>query len=76
MRDVAMLMLKAGSHSFWCNLWIIVAATVAPSGRWNTAVDMVLVGIVGVEGMNALEVAAVSLTAQGMDPSRTPLQIL
>jgi hypothetical protein len=33
---------------------------------------MVPVGIIGAEGRNALEVAAVSLTAKGMNPMRTP----
>ena len=56
----------------WCNLWIIVAAAVAPFGRCNTAIDTVLVGIVGAERRNALDVAAVSLTAKGMDPMRRP----
>jgi hypothetical protein len=36
---------------------------------------MVPVGIGGVEGKNALEVAAVSLTTKGMVPMRTPCQM-
>ncbi len=76
MRDGTMLMLWAGSRSFWCNLLILVAATVAPLRRWNMAVDTVPVGIIGAEGRNAPEVAAVLLTAKGMDLSRTPFQIL
>jgi hypothetical protein len=39
------------------------------------ASNMVPVGIVGAEGRNALEVAAVSLTAKGMNPMRTPCQM-
>ncbi len=35
-------------------------------------VDMVAVGNVRAEGRKVLEVAAVSLTANGMDPVRTP----
>jgi hypothetical protein len=36
------------------------------------AVDMVPVGVVGADGRKALEVAAVSLTAEGMEPLRKP----
>jgi hypothetical protein len=36
------------------------------------AVDMVPVGSIGADGRKALEVAAVSLTAKGMEPLRTP----
>ncbi len=36
------------------------------------AVNTVHVGIIGAEWKNTLEVAAVSLTAKGMDPMRTP----
>ncbi len=36
------------------------------------AVDMVPMGIVGVDERKALEVAAVSLTAKGMELLRTP----
>ncbi len=32
-RDGAMLTLGAGSCRLWCNLWIMVAAAVAPFGR-------------------------------------------
>jgi hypothetical protein len=38
------------------------------------AVDTVPVGSVGADGRKALEVAAVSLTAEGMEPLRTPWQ--
>ncbi len=38
------------------------------------AVDTVPVGIVGADGRKALEVTAVSLTAEGMEPLRTPWQ--
>ncbi len=69
-----MLMLQADSLRLWCNLWIMVAAAVAPFGRRNTAVDMVPVGSVGADGRKALEVAAVSLTAKGMELLRTPWQ--
>jgi hypothetical protein len=37
------------------------------------AVDTVPVDSVGADGRKALEVAAVSLTAKGMEPLRTPL---
>ncbi len=64
----------AGSRSLWCNLWILVAAAVAPSGRWNTAIKIVFVDIDGVDGRNAWEVAPVLLTAKGVDPLRTANQ--
>jgi hypothetical protein len=38
-------------------------------------VDMVPVDIFGAKGRNALEVAAVSLTAKEMDPMRMPCQM-
>jgi hypothetical protein len=69
-----MLMLRTGSLRLWCNLWIMVAAAVAPFGRWNAAVDTVPVGSVRADGSNTLEVAAVSLTTEGMELLRTPWQ--
>jgi hypothetical protein len=66
-----MLTLQAGSLRLWCNLWIMVAAAVAPFGRYNTAVDMVSACSVGADGRKVLEVAAVSLTTKGMEPLRT-----
>jgi hypothetical protein len=64
----------AGSHSLWCSLWILVAAAVAPSGRWNITIDIVFVGINGVDRRNAWEEAHVSMTAKGTDPLRTAVQ--
>ena len=49
MRDGTMLTVRAGSCSLWCSLRILVAATVAPLGRWNTAVKIVFVGIDGAD---------------------------
>jgi hypothetical protein len=71
---MTMLTVHAGSRSLWCSLWILVAAAVAPSGRWITAVEIVFVGIDGAEGRNAWEVAPVSLTTEGTDPLRTAVQ--
>ena len=55
----------------WCSLWILVAVAVAPSGRWNTAVKIVFVGIDGGDRRNVWEVAPVLLTAKGTDLLRT-----
>ena len=53
-RDGTMLTMRAGSCSLWCSLCILVAAAVAPLGRWNTAVEIVFVGIDGAEGVSIL----------------------
>jgi hypothetical protein len=74
MRDGTMLTVRAGLCSLWCSLWILVAAAVAPSRRWNTVVKIVVVGIDGAEGRNAWEVAPVLLTAKGTDPLRTAVR--
>ena len=74
MRDGTMLTVHAGSRSLWCSLWILVAAAMAPSGRWNTAVKIVFVGINGADGRSVWEVAPVLLTAKGMDSLRTAVQ--
>ncbi len=74
MRDGTMLTVRAGSHSLWCSLWILVAAAVAPSGRWKMAVEIMFVGIDEEEGRNVWEVAPVSLTAKGTDPLRTAVR--
>jgi hypothetical protein len=73
-RDGTMLMVRAGARSLWCSLWILVAAAVAPLGRWNMAVEIVFVGIDGAKGRNAWEVAPVLLIAEGTDPLRTAVQ--
>jgi hypothetical protein len=73
-RDGTMLMVRAGSRSLWCSLWILVAAAMAPLGRWYTAVEIVYVGIDGADGRNAWEVAPLLLTAKGMDPLRTAVR--
>ncbi len=74
MRDGTMLMVCAGSLTLWCSLWILVAAVVALSGRWNTAVEIVFVGINGANGRNAWELAPVLLTAKRTDLLRTAAQ--
>ena len=74
MRDGTMLTVHAGSRSLWCSLWILVAAAMAPLGRWNTAVKIVFVGINGVSRRNAWEVAPVLLITEGMDLLRTAIR--
>ena len=54
----------------------MVAGAMAPFGRWNTAEDMCPVGIVGSSLRKALDVAPVSLTADGIVPFNTPMRIL
>ncbi len=66
-----MLTVRAGSYSLWCSLLILVAATVTPLERWNTAVKIVFVEINGADERNTWEVAPVLLTAKGMDPLKT-----
>ena len=66
-----MLTLLAGSRTFMWSLLIVVAAAVAPSGRWNTACDRCPVGMDGADGRSACDVAPVSLTADGISPAST-----
>jgi hypothetical protein len=44
----------------------VEAAAMVPSGRWNTTVDGIPVGIDGANGRRACDVAPVSLTADGI----------
>ncbi len=48
------------------------AAAVVPSGRWNTTLDGIPMGIDGADGRRACDVAPVLLTADGIVPLRTP----
>ena len=50
----------------------MVAVTVPPVGRMNTLDERVVVSSKGSCGAPAVEVAPVSLTADGMDPSMMP----
>ncbi len=60
----------------WSNLLTVVAGATAPFGRWNTAEDTRPVGMDGSYLRNALNVAPVSLTADGIVPFNTPMHIL
>ena len=60
----------------WSNLLTVVAGATAPFGRWNTAEEMRPVGIDGSSLMKALDVALVSLTADGNVPFNMPMHIL
>jgi hypothetical protein len=50
----------------------VEAAAVIPSGRWNTTLDGIPVGIDGADRRRACYVAPVLLTADGIIPLRTP----
>ncbi len=47
------------------------AAAVVLSGRWNTTLDGIRVGIDGADGRKACNVTLVLLTADGIVPLRT-----
>ncbi len=54
----------------------VVAGVMAPFGRWNTVEDMRPVGMDGSSLRKALDVAPVSLTADGIVPFNMPMRIL
>ncbi len=54
----------------------MVAGATAPFGRWNTVEDTHPVGMDGLSLRKALDVAPVSLTADGIVPFNMPLRIL
>ncbi len=66
-----MLTLLAGLRTLRWSLLIVLAAAVAPLGRWKTARDRLPVGIEGAEGSKACDVAPVLLTAKGIAPEST-----
>ena len=70
-----MLTSRAGVRTLWSNLLSVVAGAMAPFGRWKTVVDTRPVGIDGSFLRKALDVAPVSLTADGMVPFNTPMRI-
>ena len=67
--------LRAGSRRLWWSLLIVVALAWSPNAPPKVDVDLTPVGIDGSSGVNALAVAPVSLTADGMLPLRTPARI-
>ncbi len=54
----------------------VVAGAMAPFGRWNTVEDTHPVGMDGSSLRKALNVAPVSLTADGIVPFNTPMRVL
>ena len=54
----------------------MVAGATAPFGRWNTVEDTCPVGMDGSSLRKALDVAPVSLTADGIVLFTTPMRIL
>ncbi len=71
-----MLTFRVGERTLWSNLLTVVARAKAPFGRWNTAEDTRPVGMDGFSLRKALNVAPVSLTADGIVPFNTPMHIL
>ncbi len=71
-----MLTSWAGAHKLWSNLLTVVAGATAPFRRWNTAEDRRPVGRDGSDVRKALDVAPVSLTADGIVPLNTPMHML
>jgi len=71
-----MLTSRADAQTLWSNLLRVVAGAMAPFGRWNTMEDTHPVGIDGSSLRKVLDVAPVSLTADGMVPFNTPMRIL
>ncbi len=67
-----MLTSRVGAHTSWRNLLTVVAGAMAPFGRWNTAEEMRPVGRDGSGVRKALNVAPVSLTADGIVPLNMP----
>ena len=62
----------AGARTLCRSFARLVAVTVPPVGRMNTLDERVVVSSKGSCGAPAVEVAPVSLTADGMDPSMIP----
>ena len=54
----------------------VIAGATGPSGRWNTAVDILPVDKEGSVAKNALKVAPVLLTIEGIVPFSTPAHML
>ena len=52
---------------------MVVAAVLVPPGNWKILLEMRPVGMRGAVGVPTLDVAALSATMEGMDPSRIPL---
>ena len=60
----------------WNNLLRVVGSAMVPFERWNTVEDTCPVGIDGSSLRKALNVAPVSLTADGVVSFNTPVHIL
>ena len=66
----------AGCRTLCVSSLTVAAAVLVPSGNWKILVEMRLVGMRGAVGVPTLDVAALSGTMEGMDPSRTPFLII
>jgi hypothetical protein len=71
-----MCTLRAGLQSLWWSLFIVVAVACLPNAPPKVAVGQIPVGTEGSEGLKALAVVPVSLMANGMLPTSTPVCVL
>ena len=62
----------AGCRTLCASSLTVAAAVLVPLGNWKILLEMCPVGIRGAVGVPTLDVAALSTTMEGMDPSRTP----
>ncbi len=62
----------AGCRTLCADSLTVAAAVLVPSGKWKILLEVRPVGIRGAFGVPTLDVAALSATMEGMDPSRTP----
>ena len=62
----------AGCRTSCASSLTVAADVLVPSGNWKILLEVRPVGIRGAVGVPTLDVAALSATMDGMDPSRTP----
>ena len=70
--DGTILTSRVGTHTLWSSLLTVVAGAMVPSGRCNTAVDTRPVDRDESDVREAVDVAPVSLTADGIVRSMCP----
>ena len=71
-----MLTSRVGAHTLRSSLLTVVSGATVPFGRWNTAEDTRPVGRDGSDVRNAIKVAPVLLTADGIVPFNMLVRIL
>jgi hypothetical protein len=65
----------AGCRTSFASLLTVAIAVRVPSGNWKILLDLRPVGMRGAVRVLTLEVAALSVTMEGMEPFRTPFLI-